>query len=62
MPSYDYKCKNESCEKHDEIKEIIKSMKDPAPSCEVCNEVMEQRLGNGNFTLKGAGWFKHGGY
>ena len=59
MPTYEYACK--SCgNQWDEIQK----MSDPAlEECPKCHEKAAQRLiSQGNFILKGGGWYTTGGY
>ena len=59
MPTYEYACK--AC---GHLWEEIQKMSDPAVEvCEKCGEKRAQRLiSQGNFILKGGGWYTTGGY
>jgi len=57
MPTYTYKC--ESCGEGFEM--IQKITDDPLTLCPDCQaETLRKVINNGNFTLKGKGWFKDG--
>ena len=56
MATYNTKCKNEKCEKSQEITEIKKGMNDPYPPCENCGSEIETVFSSVNFSLKGGGW------
>jgi len=57
MPTYAYKC--EKCEHGFEV--IQKMSDNPLIHCPACeNETLRKVISNGNFQLKGKGWFKDG--
>lgn len=57
MPIYNFKCK--SCEN---TQSKMQKFDAPPPPCEKCGKETERVLAQGSFILKGAGWFKTGGY
>lgn len=62
MPTYEYKCKEESCShKWEETQSIKESA---TTKCPKCKKETAQRLISGGvgFVLKGGGWFGSGGY
>jgi len=59
MPTYEYACK--AC--GHEWEEIQKMSDPPLEVCEKCGKSTAQRLiSQGNFILKGGGWYTTGGY
>ena len=64
MATYAYKCTNEECTEHDKIWEIKQSMKDDALTyCTKCEtESLVRVIQKTDFSLKGQGWYKTGGY
>lgn len=59
MPTYYYRC--EPCGKEFEV--VQKISDDPLTFCPEClEEGLKKVLKNGNFSLKGNGWFNSGGY
>ncbi len=59
MPTYTYRC--ETCEEVFEIKQRI--TEDPLenkPDCEKEECSVQRIITNGNFILKGAGWYRDG--
>jgi len=59
MPTYEYACK--AC--GHQFEEIQKMSDPPVDVCPKCGEKAAQRLiSQGNFILKGGGWYTTGGY
>lgn len=59
MPTYEYACR--ACGHH--FEEIHKISDPPVEVCPKCGEKQAQRLiSQGNFILKGGGWYTTGGY
>lgn len=59
MPTYEYACK--AC--GHQFEEIQKMSDPPIDECPKCHEKQAQRLiSQGNFILKGGGWYTTGGY
>lgn len=59
MPTYEYICKNCGCG----WEEIQKISEPPVEVCPTCGAPQAQRLiSQGNFILKGSGWYATGGY
>lgn len=57
MATYNVKCPNETCENHNEVIEIKKSMKDDFPLCESCGTMVISHFEAApSFKLKGGGW------
>ncbi|RKZ10953.1 zinc ribbon domain-containing protein [bacterium] len=57
MPTYDYVC--ESCSHEFEV--VQKISDEPLKFCPDCQaSTLRKKLTNGNFKLKGKGWFKDG--
>ncbi len=62
MPTYRYRCTDDTCAHEFEIKQSISD--DVLTECPECQEDTLNKIinSNGNFVLKGPGWFKNGGY
>lgn len=57
VPTYNYEC--ESCGKKFEV--VQKMVEPPLTYCPDCqSETLKKVIVNGNFVLKGKGWFKDG--
>lgn len=64
MPTYVYKCNNESCEKHGENFDVVQSIKDDSlKDCPFCKLPHIQKvIQAGNFVLTGTGWYSKGNH
>jgi|TARA_B110000977_G_scaffold58461_1_gene79481 putative FmdB family regulatory protein len=60
MPTYTYKC--DKCDH--QFDQIQKITADPLKACPSCKDEKLRKIitSGGNFSLKGKGWFKSGGY
>ena len=60
MPTYTYKC--DKCDH--QFDQIQKITADPLKACPSCKDEKLRKIitAGGNFSLKGKGWFKSGGY
>lgn len=62
MPTYEYKCTDNTCQHQWEAEANIKS--EPEKICPKCGQETAKRLVSGGqgFQLLGNGWFSSGGY
>lgn len=59
MPTYTYRCRDESCEH--EFEAVQKITDDALTECPECHKETRRIIVSGNFRLKGEKWFSKGG-